>query len=193
MTTPAEDRLQELLDQSARGDPTATDGLMELLYPELRRLARGRSGSEGATPTLTTTAIVHEAYLRIRGAGPPEGRTPAQFLALASRAMRSVIVDHARHRSARKRGGGRWRVALDEELVAFEAHGLDVLDMDTALTQLEAEHPRAGRIVEMRFFAGLSTSDVASILEISPRTVEREWRVAKAWLRRALAGMDAGT
>jgi RNA polymerase sigma factor (TIGR02999 family) len=174
-----------LLERFAAGDRQAADLLLPLVYAELRRQAARAMGGERADHTLQPTALVHEAYLRLFDA-PASFESRAHFVRVAARAMRNVLVDHARARGAQKRGDGRERVALDGVLAAYEERDLDVLALHEALERLlELDEP-LGRLVELRFFAGLSIAQTAEVLGSSTATVERHWRVARLWLRREL-------
>lgn len=176
--------ITRLLEQWREGDGGALDRLLPLVYDELRRLARAQVGDSGGT--LRPTALVHEIYLRFQRHGGSFGDR-AHFFAAAALTMRRLLVDHARTRSRQKRGGDATRVTLDEEL-----HGgagspaTDVLDLDEVLGRLEAFDERKARIVELHFFAGLTYDETATVLGLSPATVGRELRFAKAWLRREL-------
>jgi RNA polymerase sigma factor (TIGR02999 family) len=175
-----------LLRRAAAGDEDAEARLVEALYRVLRgmarRLRRGRPG--GAT--LQTTALVHEVWIRLLRHERAGYESRAHFLASAGRAMRSVMVDHLRGRRRTKRGA-RWkRVPLDGMVLAFEERSVDLLDLDAALRALEAEDPEAARVVEMRFFGGMSVAEAAERLGVSTRTVVRDWEFARAWLHRAL-------
>lgn len=174
-----------LLDAADDGDQASIDRLMPLVYEELRRLARHQRSRHGGGQTLNTTGLVHEAYLRVVGSGAV-GRSRGQFFALAATAMRSAIVDHARRRGSDKRGGGWERVPLDEALLAFDEREIDVIALDSALTRLAEADPRMVRVVELRFFAGMTSAQTAEAIGVSTPTVERDWRLARAWLRREL-------
>jgi len=169
-----------------REDAAAADDLMPLVYDELRAQARRQMRRHGSSPTLQPTALVHEAYLKLVGAGTPwESR--AHFFAVAAIAMRQVISNHVRDGSAEKRGGGLERVTLDEASAPTAGLDVDLLALSQALDRLEALDERQARIVTMRFLSGMSVPEVAQVMGISTATVEREWRVAKAWLSKALA------
>ena len=159
---------------------------MPLLYTELRRIAARLLADQGRGHTLQPTALVHEAWLRLADQTQTSAADRMRFLRLAARAMRFVLVDHARARCADKRGGGR-RVTLDLEQVAL-APGAGLLELDQALEQLTAVDPELARLVELRFFAGLSHAAVADTLGVSLRTVERQWRLARAFLIKAMGG-----
>lgn len=172
------------------GDKAAAEDLLALVYDELRRLAAGYLRRERQGHTLDATALVHEAYLRLVD-GPRvswQGRT--HFFAVSARVMRRLLIDHARERGRDKRGGGWERVTLSELPTPAAARGLDrdeLLSLNAALDKLARRDERQARIVELRFFAGLTTAETAAQLGVSPRTVEADWRFARAWLRRQLA------
>jgi RNA polymerase sigma factor (TIGR02999 family) len=158
------------------------------VYAELRRRAAAQLRRERPGHTLQPTALVHEAYIRLVGQDRTDWQNRAQFLAVASQMMRRILVDRARARHAGKRGGGGAHVSLDDAAgVAAPAPGVDVLDLDAALDQLAAFDPRKSRIAELRFFGGLSLEETGHVLEISAKTVERDWQAARAWLFRALS------
>jgi RNA polymerase sigma factor (TIGR02999 family) len=155
------------------------------LYQELRSIAHRHMSSERGSHTLQTTALVHEAYLRLSPKFSWPSRT--EFLAGASHIMRQILIDHARARSQLKRGGNDLRITLDEMQIAVEWNDeVDVIAIDGALSKLEQLDPRQGRIVEMRFFSGMSVEEVADVLDVAPKTVQRDWAMARAWLRREL-------
>ena len=183
-----------LLVAWSKGDRAALDELLPVVYAELRRQARRALRREAAGHTLQPTALVHEAYLKLVDQRPDRWQGRAQFFGVAARCMRQVLVDAARTRRAVKRGGGARAITLGdaEGLVTApsggaEAAGDDVLGLDEALTRLAALDPDQARIVELRYFAGLTIDDTAATLGISPATVSREWTVARRWLRRELA------
>ena len=156
------------------------------VYTELRAIAHRNLASERPSHTLQTTALVHEAYVRLCGASSWPGR--AEFMAAAAHVMREILIDYARSRSRVKRGGDLLRITLNEVWVAIDVReDTDVLAVDAALKKLERLDERQARIVEMRFFAGMSIEEVAEILEVAPKTVSRDWTMARAWLRRELA------
>lgn len=157
------------------------------LYAELRRLAHRQLRHERPEHTLGTTALVHEAYLKLARLDRLVWQNRVHVLAEAARAMRRILVDHAVRRRAARRGGGRIAVPLEDALLAAEARGDDLLALHEALERLAAERPRHARIVECRFFAGMTIPDVAAALGVSPATVKRDWDLARAWLNRALA------
>jgi RNA polymerase sigma-70 factor (ECF subfamily) len=182
----------QLLVRASRGDQAAIRRLAPLVYDELRALARQYLPPKGAagTATLQPTALVHEAFLRLidRDTVDYKGRT--HFLAAAATAMRSVLVDHVRARGAAKRGGGWCRITLDE-VAAFQPQSeVDLSALDKALARLAQLKERAAKIVELRFFGGMSVEEVANHLGVSARTVKGDWRTARAWLRTELAEAD---
>jgi len=177
----------ELLHAWSAGDAGASDALVPLVYAELRRQARLALRREGDGHTLQATALVHEAWLRLDDQHDANWESRTQFLAVAAQTMRRVLVDHARARRALKRGGGGTQVTLSAVEQAVAASGeVDVLALDGALARLAILDPRKARLVELRYFAGLSIPEAADALGISPATVGREWAVARMWLRREL-------
>ena len=168
----------------AGGDAAAAERVLPELYAELRRQAARAMQRESPEHTLQATALVHEAWLRLAGQRHVEWQGRAHFLGIAGQLMRRILVDHARGRHAAKRSGGT-RVTLGD-VAAAEESGLDVLALDDALQRLAALDPDQARLVELRYFAGLSIEETARVLEVSPATVKREWAIARAWLRREL-------
>lgn len=164
----------------------AIDELLPLVYDELRQVARRRLYAESADHTLQPTALVHEVYLKLSRLDHIEWRNRAQFFAIAARAMRRVLVDHAVRRRAKRRGGDEVRVTLEYASLLSTDDAEQLLTLNQALSTLEKAQPRAARVVECRYFAGLSIEETAVALEISPATVKREWTLARAWLNRAL-------
>lgn len=160
--------------------------LMPLVYDELRRLARGYLGRERRAFTLQPTALVNEAYLRLLKDRKQDWRTRAQVIGIAAMSMRQILIEAARARAAQKRGGELARVTLDEGLVADEARTVDVLAVDDALHRLAAIDAEQARLVELRFFGGLTIEEAAAALGTSPATVKRHWAVARAWLQREI-------
>lgn len=182
--------LAELLRSAGEGDPEALDEVLPLVYEELKRLARGRLSAEPAGHTLDTTALVHEAYLRLVDQKQAQWRDRSYFLAIASTAMRRVLVDHARRHGAAKRGGGLRRVSFDETNLAAEERAEMLIALDEALDRLAVHDARRCRVVECRFFAGLTAEETAAALGVAPRTVKRDWAKAKSWLYRELYPAD---
>ena len=184
--------ITRLLEDAADGDREALDAVFERVYSELRGLAHRVRGDHRPDGTLNTTALANEAYLKLAGARPVDWRSRAHFFAVAARAMRQIVVDGARRRLADKRGGGRaWAVSLDEHALAAPVRAREVVALDDALTALEAFSPRRAAVVEHRFFGGLTTEEIAVVLDVSTATVERDWRAARAWLAVELGGTEA--
>lgn len=177
-----------LLEEAADGSATAVERLFPVVYEELRRLASAFLGRERPDHTLQTTALVHEAYLKLADQRRAGWKTRAQFLGVAAKAMRRILVDHARAKKAAKRGGGQRGLALDETVAAFEERAVDLVALDEALERLRALDEQKMRIVELRFFGGLTSEETAEVLGIGLRTVERDWAMAKAWLRGQVGG-----
>jgi len=177
-----------LLQQAAAGDRQALDSLFDSIYGELNRLARIQRSRWTGDETLNTTALVHEAYFKLVGADPSGWNDRAHFFAVASRAMRQVLVRYAERRITAKRGGGAEVVPLDVANPVAPEVAEDILAMHEALDRLAELQERQSRVVEYRFFAGLSVQETAELLGLSPATVKRDWAVASAWLRREMAG-----
>lgn len=179
--------ITQLLESLARGDSRAADQLLPHVYDELRALAGSFWRQQRSDHTLQPTALVHEAYLRLVGSGLQNWTGRKHFFEVAAMAMRQLLVDHARRRSAEKRGGNLDRVTLDDSGAADDSRMIiDVVALDCALTRLQQLDARQSRIVELRFLAGLSVEDTAEVLGVSPRTVKLDWQMAKSWLRREL-------
>lgn len=172
-----------LLTKWRAGDQEALQALIPFVYEELRRIAQHHLRQERPDHTLQSTALVHEAYLRLMKQAPAQIENRAHFLAVASQLMRQILVDHARKHRAAKRGGG-IKLELSEAMGLQKAPNVDMIALDNALNQLAQLDPQQSRIVEMRFFGGLSIEDTADIIGVSPTTVKREWATARAWLRR---------
>ena len=181
-----------LLIQLTRGDRGAEDRLMPLVYAELRRMAASRLRRERADHTLQATALVNETYLRLIEIDTIDWQSRSHFFALAAKLMRRILVDHARARRARKRGGSRESINLDDVLVFTTPRSEQMIALDDALNRLGTYDPRQGQIVELRFFGGLSEEEIAAHLGISVRTVKRDWRMAKAWLYKELSEKRLG-
>lgn len=184
--------MTRLLREWRDGEKEALDRLIPLVYDDLRRIARRHLRGERSGHTLDTTALVNESYLNLVSSGGSGGRDRAQFFALASRLMRNVLVDYARRRRARKRGGDRLRITLEPRLVPVESPLDDLLALDEALEWLGERNERLARVVECRFFGGMSVVETAEALGISTRTVERDWARARAHLHRFLEGREEG-
>lgn len=183
---PNEPRLNTILGAVNLGDPDQAAAVMVLVYDELRALAWRQLGSERPDHTLRPTALVHEAYMRLAAAGPLSVSGRLHFLRLAARAMRQILVDSARARGARKRGGEWKRVTLDENLAGAEAREWDVVDLDQALVRLASLDPDLERLVELRFFTGLTVAEAAAALGVSPRKAAKDWAAVRLWLRNEL-------
>ena len=185
--------ITQLLRLAQAGDKSAESKLLELLYSDLRRLAAAYLGRERRDHTLQPTALLHEAYLRLASQGPKDWKSRSHFLAAAAQAMRHVLVDWARARSAKKRGGRLHRIDLESAQAVTECWPEQLLDLDAALRQLSQQYARYGRVVEMRFFGGLTDEEIAEVLGVSDRTVGRDWEFARAWLEGVLnRSADAG-
>ena len=180
-----------LLHAWSDGDESALEQLIPLVEGELRRLAGAYMRRERVGHTLQTTALVNEAFMRLVDAKQVRWKDRAHFLGISARLMRRVLVDHARARGYRKRGGGARRVTFDEALVAGPETSLNVIALDRALEGLALLEPRQAKVVELRFFGGLSVEETADVLHLSTDTIKRDWRLAKAWLARELEGAGA--
>jgi RNA polymerase sigma factor (TIGR02999 family) len=187
MTQSAEPDVTELLSRWGQGDRDAFDALAPSVYGELRRIAVGYLRRERPDHTLQPTALVHEAFLRLVEQRDVDWQSRQHFFGVSAQLMRRILVDYARQRAADKRGGGRNHVTLDEALAAAESNRLDVILIDDALRRLASIDPNHVRLIELRFFGGLTIEEAADVLGYSSGTAKREWRLAKAWLRRELA------
>src|ERR1700758_1834291 len=192
MTTPPSPRQEfpHLPITGRGGDGRALEKLFPLVEPELHRLAHHYMSRERAGHTLQTTAILHEAYLRLVDNTKPAWQGRTHFIAAAAQLMRRIMVDHARERYSLKRGGGALKVTLDEAALVTATRSEELLALDEALETLALQDPRKSQIVELRYFGGLTVEETAEFLKLSQRTVEREWNMAKAWLYRALSGEE---
>ena len=185
-------QVTELLEAWRAGDGDAANRLFSLVYRELRGMARRQLRGRAPGQTLATTALVHEAYLKLVDRSRAAYNDRGHFFAVASRAMRQILVDHARSRAAQKRGGRVHKTSLDEERVPVEERAAEIVALDAALTTLADLDPRLVKVVEMRFFGGLSLEEVAEALQVSPTTVKRDWRKARVFLHHELAQGSAG-
>jgi len=185
MTTTSQE-VSQLLRAWGEGDQTALEKLMPLVYEDLRRMARRHMGRQGPGHTLQTTALIHEAYLRLVDQKEARWQNRTHFFAVAARAMRQILVDYARARHAAKRGGEAVVVSLDEAAVASDERAAELLALDDALESLAAIDRRKCQVVELRYFGGLSVEETAEVLKVSPETVARDWRMARAWLRQEI-------
>jgi RNA polymerase sigma factor (TIGR02999 family) len=186
MAQPSVQEITRLLVAWGQGDQTALERLMPLVYEELRRLARRHMNRQRPGHTLQTTALVNEAYLRLIDASQVQWQNRAHFFAVSAQLMRRILVDFARSRKSLKRGGEAQQVTLDDSLEVPSERGADLIALDDALNTLGVMNPRQSQIVELRYFGGLSEEEIAEALKISPRTVRRDWSLARAWLYREL-------
>jgi RNA polymerase sigma-70 factor (ECF subfamily) len=186
MTTLSPDNLTELLTEWRQGDKAALETLTPLVYDELRRIAHRYMQSEREGHTLQTTALVNEAYLRLEDQHRIEWQNRAHFFAVTAQVMRHILIDHARKRHYAKRGGEGQQVPLEEAVLMSQPRAAELVALDEALDELAKLDLRKSRVVELRYFGGLSLEETAEVLEISPMTVRRDWRVAKAWLYRRM-------
>ena len=188
--TPISQEITELLLKWSGGDKAALVQLIPLVYPELRRLARKYMRREAAVHTLQTSALINEAYLRLVNQKGVEWQDRAHFFAVAAQVMRHILIDHARSHRYRKRGAGAQHVALDDVAIVSNQRAGEFLALDDALTNLAKVDERKCKIVELRFFGGLTVDEIAEVMKISPITVKREWRLAKAWLHLEISGAE---
>ena len=186
LTTSGHTEVSQLLVEWRQGDPKALDRLMPIVYDELRRLARRHRRRERLDHTLQTTALVHEAYLKLVNQEHANWQNRAQFFAIAAQLMRRILVDYARNHRAAKRGGDYIKLSLDNAAPLFDEKSTDLLALDEALDRLAELDPQQSRVVELRVFGGLNVEQSAAALGISPRTVKREWSMARAWLHQQL-------
>lgn len=187
MTSSSPNDVTQMLVDWSRGDKAALDKLIPIIYQELRSLARHYMSRERPGHTLQTTALVNEAYLRLISQRDVKWQNRAHFFGVAAQMMRRILVDHARNINSGKRGGGALKVSLEEVALLSEERAEEVLILHEALTSLEVLDPRKSRIVELRYFGGLTVEEVAEVLGTSPVTVMRDWRAAKAWLYRTIS------
>lgn len=179
----------QILDDLARGDTRAADKLLPLVYDELRKLAAARMFKEAPGNTLEPTALVHEAYVRLVGPiDAPKWKTRGHFFAVAATAMRRILIERARHKQRAIHGGGRRHMELSVDITAAPQRDDELLALDAALIKLAELHPLKARLVELRYFAGLTNDQAAKALDISPSTADRHWVYARAWLRREVEG-----
>jgi RNA polymerase sigma-70 factor (ECF subfamily) len=184
-------RITGLLNDLRQGNAGAQAEIIPLIYPELRKIAARYMRRERAEHTLQATALVHEAYLRMMGQQNQDWQNRAHFFGVAADLMRKILVDHARRHLAARRGGGAYRVELNEALVGTESAADAVLEIDSAIQNLSKLDPRQAEVVVMRVFAGLTEQEIAVVLNVSDRTVKRDWKMAKAWLRSVLSSDSA--
>ena len=187
MTQTPKHEVTQLLIEWSNGDKAALDKLMPLVHDELRRLAHRYMSRERSGHTLQTTALVNEAYLRLVNRKGVQWQNRAHFFAIAAQSMRNILVDHARGLAYAKRGGGAAKISLDEAMIVSQERAAEVVALDEVLKELANFDPQQSRIVELRFFGGLTIDETAEVLDLSPATIKREWSTAKAWLYHELA------
>jgi RNA polymerase sigma-70 factor (ECF subfamily) len=188
MPTPEPQRLTQLLVAWSDGDQKALDELFPLVYDELRQMARRQMRRERPGHTLRTTALVNDAYLRLVDQREVRWQNRAHFFAIAAQMMRRILVDHARAKRYEKRGGGAAHVPLEEAAVLAQGKEAEIIALDEALVALAEIDPRRARVVELRYFGGLSNEEIAEVLKVSSNTVTRDWNMARAWLYQELSG-----
>ncbi len=186
METGSSTRISRLLADWSQGNEQAREALIPVVYDELRRIARRHLFRERPDHTLQSAALVNEAYLRLVRQDAPQWQDRAHFLAVAAQLMRHILVDHARARLTGKRGGGAPRLSLDAELIPAQKQEIDLVALDDALAKLATLDAQQSRLIELRFFGGLSIEETAVVLGVSPATVKREWATARAWLQREM-------
>ncbi len=186
MPTPSPQEVTQLLADWGKGDRSALDKLLPLVHSELRRIAQRQMSQERPGHTLQATALVNEAYLKLAGQQGFDWQNRAHFFAVCAQVMRHILIDHARAHARDKRGGGAVKVSLNDALVVVEDQTAHFIALDEALRVLERLDPQKGKIVELRYFGGLSVEEAAEVMNVSPRTVRREWQRAKAWLYRMM-------
>src|SRR5436190_9127301 len=189
MVIPTQGEITQWLGACKGGDPDALESLLPHVYQDLHRLAVSFFGRERAGHTLQPTALVNEVYLRLVNQHQVSWQNRAQFFAIAAQMMRRILVSHARARQAAKRGGADQRITLEEGMASAPERDINLLNLDEALTKLETIDPHKSRMVELRFFSGLSVEETAQVMGVSPRTIDRQWHTAKAWLHREMAAL----
>jgi RNA polymerase sigma factor (TIGR02999 family) len=180
------EEITQLLMNWSQGDKAALDQLVPLVYPELRRLAKRQMNRENPAHTLQTSALINEAYLKLVDQQNVQWQNRAHFFAVAAQVMRHILVDHARTRNYAKRGGGASKLPLDEASALTERRAAELIALDDALRDLATLDERRSQIIELRFFGGLTLEETAEVMHISPSTVQREWRAARAWLHHTI-------
>lgn len=187
MTLPEGDEITLLLSAWSGGDETALETLMPLVYDELRRIARRYMRKQSAGHTFQTTELIHEAYLKIAGGGNQSFNDRAHFFGVAARAMRHILVDYARSKSSQKRGGWQERITLEDSLGLGSSASDEIVRLNDAMSELESLDERKFRVVELKYFGGLTNEEIAAVLRVSPETVKRDWRFSRTWLLKELA------
>ena len=190
MPAPSTAQITQWLIASREGDAEALETLLPLVYDELHRQAVRFFGRERAGHTLQPTALVNEVYLRLVGQHEVKWQNRAQFFGIAAQMMRRILVSHARARAAAKRGGGETCITIDEAVASAPQRDINLLALDEALTKLHDVDPEKSRMVELRFFSGLSVEETAEVMRVSPRTIDRQWQMAKAWLHREIGAVE---
>jgi RNA polymerase sigma factor (TIGR02999 family) len=185
--TPSSSNVTQMLHDWSHGDREVLDKLVPVVYEELRRQAARYLKRERPGHTLQTTALIHEAYIRLIDQKNVHWQNRAHFYAISAKLMRRILVDHARSRQAAKRGGSDIKLPLEEAMITPEGREVDIVALDEALERLAAIDPQQSRVVELKFFSGMSVEETAEVLGVSTRTVKRDWNVAKAWLRREIS------
>jgi RNA polymerase sigma factor (TIGR02999 family) len=180
--------ITHVLQAMERGNPRAAEELLPLVYDELRKLAAAKMAREAPGQTLQATALVHEAWLKLAGSNRQQWRGRAHFFAAAAEAMRRILIDRARRKASQKRGAGPVREELDESKIELRAPSAEILAVHDALDGLAAEDPVAAEVVKLRYFVGMTIAEVAEALDLSPRTADRHWAFARAWLKHAIEG-----
>jgi len=187
MSNPPNNEVTRLLESWSNGRPEALDELMPLVYQELRKMAKQYMNSQPSGHTLQTTALIHEAYLKLADNREKNWQNRAHFFAVAAQAMRHILVDHARSHQTEKRGGETKIISFEDVAIISNQRANELVALDEALKNLSELDERKGRVVELRYFGGLSVEETAEVLKISPQTVMRDWRFAKTWLLRELS------
>lgn len=187
MTDSGDKDVTKWLEAWSGGEQEALTELMPLVYDELRRMAKRYMSSQPSGHTLQTTALIHEAYLKLAGQKEKRWQNRAHFFAVAAHAMRHILVDYARRQNTEKRGGVTEIISLDDAATVSNERAAEIIALDDALTNLSTLEERKGRVVELRYFGGLSVEETAEVLQVSPETVTRDWRFAKTWLLRELS------
>ena len=190
MLNVASEQITQLLIDWSKGDEFALEQLMPLVYDELRRMARRYMRRQPSGHTFQTTELIHEAYLKLAKQEEPNWQNRAHFFGAAAQAMRHILVDYARSKNSKKRGGLAEKITLADNPVAAENRSEEIVALDDALKQLALLDERKSRVVEMKFFGGLNIEEIAEVLKLSPETVKRDWKFARTWLLRELAGAE---
>ena len=191
MTNVDSQQITSLLVEWGNGDQSALENLMPLVYDELRRIARRFMRRQSAGHTFQTTELIHEAYLKLARGEEQNWKNRAHFFGVAAQAMRHILVDYARSKHSRKRGGWQEKVTLDDNCAISSPDSVELVQLDDAMKQLAALDPRKAKVVELKYFGGLNTEEIAEVLKISPETVKRDWRFSRTWLLHELSGSSS--